>query len=505
MKEIILHIGAHKTGSTALQNYLATNRDILGKKGIVYPSLGDSDVYHHVLLRPIVEPKADDFIWDINRKCSIETREDIKQLMSDYLNSSNESKVVLSTEFLFVNNPIFNNIPVGFDFAEYASDIFSGFTVTPVVYLRNPVDWIESCYGEAVKGAHTCYQGSFDQYLDENRNSLNYQRYLAPWLKVYGDQVKVFCYEKILAEYDGIISHFMCEVLGLDHLDLHETVMNNDRNPSLSKEFLSLLVQFNKLNAERDRKERYFFPFEMKEILNEKWYGKGVYLNQSQARDLIESSGLRVDDDHAQPTYAEYQRLWLSLVMQRPDSIAGINYDGVACIYIKQLTNINQIKKRIEQELSDCSISMYRYKSELDELVVRSDGYIDEIKRLVALCDSFRDENRELNEEIRSLVFRCDSFRDENRVLNEEIRSLVSRCDSFRDENRVLHKACTSYESRCLAYDEKILSLSSSVVESERKISDLSQNNESLRLHINSIKKNPLLYFSKSLYGKIFN
>ena len=35
--ELIIHIGTHKTGTSSLQTFLATNRSVLIKHGIYYP------------------------------------------------------------------------------------------------------------------------------------------------------------------------------------------------------------------------------------------------------------------------------------------------------------------------------------------------------------------------------------------------------------------------------------------------------------------------------------
>ena len=41
---VLLHVGVHKTGSTALQSALAAAGPELNKRGIIYP--GDSDLHH---------------------------------------------------------------------------------------------------------------------------------------------------------------------------------------------------------------------------------------------------------------------------------------------------------------------------------------------------------------------------------------------------------------------------------------------------------------------------
>lgn len=45
-KQVFLHIGAHKTGTTTLQAELAANRHALKKSGLIYPDFNGADSHH---------------------------------------------------------------------------------------------------------------------------------------------------------------------------------------------------------------------------------------------------------------------------------------------------------------------------------------------------------------------------------------------------------------------------------------------------------------------------
>jgi hypothetical protein len=49
MARVVLHVGAHKTGSTAVQETLAANRRLLARHGYIYPELRRRDPAHHGL------------------------------------------------------------------------------------------------------------------------------------------------------------------------------------------------------------------------------------------------------------------------------------------------------------------------------------------------------------------------------------------------------------------------------------------------------------------------
>ena len=125
MKEVILHIGAHKTGTTSLQEYLSLNRDVLENNKIHYPRFAKTHDYHHLLLRPITERKKNDFIWDIDDHCEFETVEDFKEYFKGLFESGIE-RLIISSELLFLNKPYFQmslqmliwqHIPVSYSMA----------------------------------------------------------------------------------------------------------------------------------------------------------------------------------------------------------------------------------------------------------------------------------------------------------------------------------------------------------------------------------------------------
>ena len=57
MQHLILHIGRHKTGTTALQYCFSCNADALSEAGIHYPRTGIDWVAHHPIAARINEQK----------------------------------------------------------------------------------------------------------------------------------------------------------------------------------------------------------------------------------------------------------------------------------------------------------------------------------------------------------------------------------------------------------------------------------------------------------------
>lgn len=98
MKEIILHIGPHKTASTYIQNQLHDNKDILADCGLTYPATFYEDHGHHILARSIYRKTYDDnFHSQLNELNALEdtvilSSEDFDKLS---INDIRTSKIML--------------------------------------------------------------------------------------------------------------------------------------------------------------------------------------------------------------------------------------------------------------------------------------------------------------------------------------------------------------------------------------------------------------------------
>lgn len=464
MKELILHIGAHKTGSTSLQDYLAMNRSLLLDSGVLYPEFARPDTYHHVLMRPLVEKKDNDFIWDIGQDCSYETTEDFSTYFKSVLSDDEIKKVVISSEFFLVNKPIFSNVVTSENLAKYAKEIFEGFFIRPVVYLRNPIDWIESCYVEAVKGAHTCYKSDFNQYWSDVKNYIFYEEYLMPWFQEFDTDVEIYIYESVLNESKDVIAHFTKNVIGLSLNEFLKTSFPAYSNPSLSKEFIDLLVQFNRINSERSVGEKYTFPYGIDDILTDRWFGKGKYLNKEIAAETLQYCLSRLI------LVAEYidiktvSKVWSTELSNRPDSVELINQCAKDYILVKQLCKLYDKQSFTEKQLQERDaviVNLERINSEIlnaclskdkeiEDLVVRSESQIAEINKLVKRSDGYI-------EDIKELAYRSD------RHLSD-IKELVQLCDSLKMENKCLESKCGDLENTCSDYEANRLLLESELL-----------------------------------------
>lgn len=58
MARVVIHVGTHKTGTTALQDAFAANRDMLARHGVIYPRIGRHTGHHGLLTDWINLPSA---------------------------------------------------------------------------------------------------------------------------------------------------------------------------------------------------------------------------------------------------------------------------------------------------------------------------------------------------------------------------------------------------------------------------------------------------------------
>ena len=169
MKSIILHIGRHKTGTTALQGSFVNNQSTLRRAGINYPEHGVRENAHHLIAerlnpRRLAEDKQD-FMSD-----------PLITSFIDALDACDQPTILISSEAFQNCRP------------EDVGRLFSHFDVTVVFYIRDQISYLKSAYLQEVHA--TNYSGSLEEF-EENR-------FVADYLDFYERWESVFSSEKII-------------------------------------------------------------------------------------------------------------------------------------------------------------------------------------------------------------------------------------------------------------------------------------------------------------------
>lgn len=209
-KRVLLHIGAHKTGSTSLQWALSKSASVLAARGILYPKTGCppwARLGHHslalsVLRRPEYLPGKGTSLL------SSEQRERLWSDLHDEIAASDASVVVLSSEE-------FDVLDSG-EIADVGREL-ERYSVTPVVFLRNTVDFIESSYRTSV--IHGGYRRTIAEYAGNQRARLDYTALLRDLRKVAkGGKVIAFAYDDPQIKQNVVSAFF--ELIGVQVSEL---------------------------------------------------------------------------------------------------------------------------------------------------------------------------------------------------------------------------------------------------------------------------------------------
>jgi hypothetical protein len=235
-KELILHVGFHKSGTSALQESFAEQRSQLQAAGVLYPSIGRKA--HHRIAWALTQRA-----WGWKKRGGEVTPFKHFSKMASLINRSNSSKIVLSSEF-------FSELT-----AEQIQKIVSGIRgrdVKILFTLRPLAKLLGSSYQQYLKyGVKADYIEWLHSVLDEpgvsTINPTFWQRHMhgdviSKWVEAFGkENVSVLIVDESRPEF---LYESLNEYLRLAPGFLKPQVTGSNR--SLSLEEVSLLLELNR-------------------------------------------------------------------------------------------------------------------------------------------------------------------------------------------------------------------------------------------------------------------
>jgi hypothetical protein len=235
-KELILHVGFHKSGTSALQETFAAQREQLQAAGVLYPSIGRKA--HHRIAWALTQ-KA----WGWKKRGGEVTSFKHFTRMARSINRSNSSKIVLSSEF-------FSELTT--EKIQVIASAIKNREVKVLFTLRPLAKLLGSSYQQYLKyGTKADYVEWLHSVLDEpgvsKINPTFWQRHMhgdvvARWVEVFGkDNVTVLIANEQRPEF---LYESLDEYLGLAPGFLKPQVTGSNR--SLSLEEVSLLLELNR-------------------------------------------------------------------------------------------------------------------------------------------------------------------------------------------------------------------------------------------------------------------
>jgi hypothetical protein len=243
IKQLILHIGTKKTGSSSIQQSLGKSRLALHKYNIHYPNIRPFN--HLVTFLPIfIENPGKAFNFRKSLKSSKNKHSKVMRYRNTWvyeIEDCTKDYFIISAEGLTGANFTIDAIKVLQAFVErYFKE------VTIIAYVRHYDQWIPSQIQQAIKNGN--FNLKFDevvQLLMRCPPGMSYQNSLEKWIKVFGREKlvvrpfdpKVFYKGSLLADF----LHF--SKLPVD-ADLIPEIRSND---SIGKHAVTFLQKYNQI------------------------------------------------------------------------------------------------------------------------------------------------------------------------------------------------------------------------------------------------------------------
>ncbi len=277
MKTLYLHIGIHKTGTTALQNVLRKNEKVLKNHGVLYPRKGCVGESNHSLLA-----------WELTHKDTFDPK---KGGMDDVISEINQSgcpTAILSGEdfeFLFDIEQI-----------KALDKKFRGaFDVFIIVYLRRQDEVLRSEYIQWVKTGSV--DSDFDLFCQffSHHPRFFFHNLLNRWSEVFGkEKLIIKIYDKSALRQHNIVHDFF-HVIGLEDVLGQISIGNKRHNISPGhKSVLAMLFVIRLYSVMQKRRGKHVLSQllrEVDELVQKNFSGCGTQfqpLNRQEAIDLLQ-------------------------------------------------------------------------------------------------------------------------------------------------------------------------------------------------------------------------
>jgi len=304
----ILHIGAPKTGSTAIQRALFENQDKLLAHDFLYPNVSLRGYGHHDLAFLLGGGYPD---WATSQA---RTLEDLRGDLLAALRRHPVGTVIISSEnfYLYPKPKELRDLLLSVGMAPDDP-------VSVICYVRRQDAAHVSWYNQTVKAQGSVL--SFAECVRQHRSLWDYEQGLRPWQETFGTAaLSIRDYSSFGAGAGDILEDFFCAI----GLPLTDFKVPADRiNERINRDLLTFQRSINRLPLSITQKRRYH-----KQLiaLSSASSGKGIFddrpfLTRAEAVDLLQCYA--ASNRAVAETYLGRSDLFAPAIPESDDAISG--------------------------------------------------------------------------------------------------------------------------------------------------------------------------------------
>ncbi len=211
MRHCILHIGGHKTGSSAIQQLFMEHQEQLAERGILYPLCGKTtgtqrNLYYEMTSRKQFDPEQPTWEW-----------------LGQTLAKSDCDVVILSAE-IFSTLPPRSRIPAKIESFFRKLD----FSVQVVAYVRPQHELVNSMYAQRLRLLHSDQHFARWAPRELTHRLYHYERLLSPWDRSGDFFLSVLPYGR-KAKEQGALQDFIATCGLTERLEGSSLALKRDR------------------------------------------------------------------------------------------------------------------------------------------------------------------------------------------------------------------------------------------------------------------------------------
>jgi hypothetical protein len=240
-RRLYVHIGMHKTGTTAIQAFCAKNRSELAEHGYFYP-VTELDAVHHYLIAvacATTKKMRDELLNGLDAGTLAQITGMLKNDVFLHLKtqfSKGENDIILSSEaFYLLDGPSVDNF----------GQCFSDFDIVPLFFYRNFSDWLNSSYNTYVLSS-----GGHQNISDVGFTPFYFKDYAELWSKISATgKLKFVGYDTTRSKSQSIVDVFLREIGVVNWA--YGSIQNEYENVSYRPDILVAAREMRKAGAEQ--------------------------------------------------------------------------------------------------------------------------------------------------------------------------------------------------------------------------------------------------------------